>query len=77
MTVPLFGPKISSPTPGESEYGERLFQSLREDHKLAASHARYEQLTASFDHQQRVQMLEELMPQIPEWPRQESASNEG
>lgn len=43
-------PKISSPTPGESEYGERLFQSLCEDHKLAASHARYEQLTASFDH---------------------------
>ena len=43
-------PKVSSPTPGETEYGQRLFQSLCEDHKLATSHARYEQLTAAFDH---------------------------
>ena len=43
-------PKVSSPTPEESEYGKRLFQSLCDDHKLTAGHVRYEQLTAAFDH---------------------------
>ena len=43
-------PKLSSPTPGETEYGQRLFKSLCEDHKLSAGHARYEQLTTAFDH---------------------------
>ena len=43
-------PKLSSPTPGETEYGQRLFESLCEDHKLSAGHARSEQLTTAFDH---------------------------
>jgi len=43
-------PIVSSPAPEETEYGKRLFKSLCEDHKLAAGHARYEQLTTAFDH---------------------------
>ena len=43
-------PKVSPPTPEESEYGERLFQSLLDDYQLVSSHPRYEQLTTAFDH---------------------------
>ena len=43
-------PIVSSPTSEETEYGQRLFKSLCEDHKLATGHARYEQLTTAFDH---------------------------
>ena len=34
-------------------------------------------LNRNFTPQQKVLMLEELMPQIPEWSRQETGSNEG
>ena len=43
-------PNPGPPAPAESEYGQRLFNSLCEDHALAASHARDEQLLAAFDH---------------------------
>ena len=43
-------PMAGSPTPAETEYGQRLFDSLCEDHELAAGHARDEQLVAAFDH---------------------------
>ncbi|MBW2704738.1 MAG: M48 family metalloprotease [Deltaproteobacteria bacterium] len=43
-------PRASPPTPGETEYGQQLFNSLCEDHELAAGHARDEQLLAAFDH---------------------------
>jgi len=43
-------PQASPPTPGETEYGQQLFNSLCEDHELAAGHARDEQLLAAFDH---------------------------
>jgi len=42
-------PQASPPTPGETEYGQQLFNSLCEDHELAADHARDEQLLAAFD----------------------------
>jgi predicted Zn-dependent protease len=43
-------PQAAPPTPGEAEYGQRLFNSLCDDHQLAAGHARDEQLLAAFDH---------------------------
>ena len=43
-------PQASPPTPAETEYGQRLFNSLCEDHELAAGHARDGQLLAAFDH---------------------------
>jgi hypothetical protein len=33
-------------------------------------------LNRNFTPQQRVLMLEELMPQVPEWPKQAADSNE-
>jgi predicted Zn-dependent protease len=43
-------PKQGPPPPAEKEYGQRLFNSLCEDHALAAGHARDEQLLSAFDH---------------------------
>ena len=57
-------PKISSPTPEESEYGERLFQSLLDDHELASSHERYEQLTTAFDHLVKTAEVDHLAWQL-------------
>jgi len=57
-------PKVSSPTPGETEYGQRLFKSLCEDHKLAGGHARYEELTAVFDHLVKTAEADHLAWQI-------------
>ena len=42
-------PNPGPPTPAETEYGQRLFNSLCEDHELADSHAREEQLLVAFD----------------------------
>jgi predicted Zn-dependent protease len=43
-------PTAGFPTLTETEYGQRLFDSLCEDHKLATGHARDGQLLAAFDH---------------------------
>ena len=43
-------PPTIPPTSAETEYGQRLFNSLCEDHELAAGHARDEQLLSAFDH---------------------------
>jgi predicted Zn-dependent protease len=43
-------PPASIPTPAETEYGQRLFNSLCEDHELAAGHTRDGQLVSAFDH---------------------------
>ena len=43
-------PNPGPPTPAETEYGQRLFTSLCEDHALATSHDRDEQLLSAFDH---------------------------
>ena len=57
-------PKVSPPTPEESQYGERLYQSLCDDYQLAASHARYEQLTTAFDHLVKTDEADHLAWQI-------------
>ena len=57
-------PIVSSPTPEETEYGQRLFKSLCEDHKLATGHARYEQLTTAFDHLVKTAGADDLAWQI-------------
>jgi predicted Zn-dependent protease len=43
-------PRPGPPTPAETEYGQRLFNSLCEDHAVVAGHARDEQLLSVFDH---------------------------
>ncbi len=43
-------PQTIPPTPAETEYGQRLFNSLCDDHEFAAGHARDEQLLSAFDH---------------------------
>ncbi len=43
-------PNPGPPTPTEIEYGQRLFNSLCDDHALAAGHTRDEQLLSAFDH---------------------------
>ncbi len=43
-------PQTSLPTPAETEYGQRLFNSLCEDHELAVGHTRDGQLVSAFDH---------------------------
>ena len=57
-------PKVSTPTPEETEYGERLFQSLLDDYELVASHPRYEQLTTAFDHLVKTAKADHLAWQI-------------
>ncbi len=57
-------PIVSSPTPEETAYGQRLFKSLCEDHKLAAGHLRYEQLTTAFGHLVKTAGVDHLAWQI-------------
>jgi len=57
-------PIVSSPTPEDTEYGQRLFKSLCEDYKLAAGHARFEQLTTVFDHLVKTAGVDHLAWQI-------------
>ena len=57
-------PRAGSPTPGETEYGQRLFNSLCEDHELAVGHARDEQLVTAFDYLVKAAEADRLAWQI-------------
>ena len=57
-------PKINALVPGETEYGQSLFEDLCEDNKLDSQNARHWQLVKVFDHLIQVAQADHLPWQI-------------
>ena len=57
-------PKINALTPGETEFGQQVFEDLCGDHKLDAKNERYDHLVNVFDHLVEAAQADHLAWQI-------------